>query len=1074
MKALMPFVLLLSLRMVSAQGLPDEMHFSSDGHILYTIGKVPDGLYEKHTLREVYLDFPQPNYWTLLTNNYSSETDIPATMTIDGVVYDSVGVRFRGNTSYFTIGNSQKKSFSVSTDFVHADQVCMGYKSLKFNNAHEDATFMREVLYNQMASRHTSIAKANYIHLYLNNLDWGIYPNIQSIDKTYLSEHFLSNDGARFRATTDGTGGGGGGGGGPGWGDGTAGLNYLGADTALYQKYYSLKSADIENPWQKLVDACQMLSTATVNNMDDVRAKIDIDKALWFLAVENVFTDDDSYVMKGKMDYYVYYEPETDRTFPLEYDGNSTFQTGANTVNWSPFKNATNVNYPLLNKLLNIPEWRQRYLAHYRTILNETFTVENATAIIDSTDAMIKNLVNSDPKKLYTYAQYTSGVTAMKTFVSSRRTFLLSNSEIAQVGPVISSAPYYNNTQAAYQAPKSGEPAYVKATVTSTNGISGVRLFYAAGVVGNFNAEFMYDDGLHEDGTAGDGVYGASIPGYPTGTWVRYYVEASADNAAKSVSFLPAGAEHDIFVYQVAEQAEGNGVVINEILASNTNETTDEAGEHEDWIELYNNNAFSVNLTGYYLTDDKTQPDKWSIPDGTVIGANGYLIIWADEDGVQGPLHSNFKLSASGEVVALYNASLAVVDEVTFGQQTVDLGYARVPNGTGGFVIQTATFNASNNIQPVTTGVVINEILAENHSGATDEAGEHEDWIELYNNNAFAVDLSGFYLSNNPSTLNQWQMPQGTVIGANGYLIIWADNEADGPLHASWNVSAGGATVLLSDTSLIILDSITFGAQTADKAFARVPNGTGGFLKQAPTYSASNNIQPITTGVVINEILTSNTTGATDEAGDFEDWVELYNNNAFGVDLSGFYVSDNITVPNKWQIPQGTVIAPHGYLIVWADDEAVEGPLHATWKLSSSGEAVIFSDTLLQVLDSVTFGVQTEDLAYARVPNGTGGFVIQATTFNANNDNVTGVGAGPELADFKVVPNPVTDYVWVIAKDVVPAGTSYFVTDLKGRNVLQGIWSGDSDRISVSSLPAGTYFLRLGNGLTAPVALIKL
>jgi len=130
-----------------SQQLPGEMYFSPDGKILYTGGQEPTGMYQKDLIREVYLDFPQSNYWLQLANNYESETEIPATMTMDGIVYDSVGVRFRGNTSYFTIGNSPKKSFAVSSDFIHEDQKFMGMKNLKFNNAHQDPTLMREVLY---------------------------------------------------------------------------------------------------------------------------------------------------------------------------------------------------------------------------------------------------------------------------------------------------------------------------------------------------------------------------------------------------------------------------------------------------------------------------------------------------------------------------------------------------------------------------------------------------------------------------------------------------------------------------------------------------------------------------------------------------------------------------------------------------------------------------------------------------------------------------------------------------------------------------------------------------------------
>ena len=678
-----------------SQSLPGEMYYSADGKILYTGGQEPTGLYQKELIREVHLDFPQANYWTQLTNNYQSETEIPATMTLDSIVYDSVGVRFRGNTSYFTIGNSQKKSFAISSDFVHPDQKFMGFKNLKFNNAHQDPTMMREVLYCQMAARHTPIAKANFIHLFLNNQDWGIYPNIQSVDKTFLEGYFLSNDGALFRATTGETGMGGGGG--PGWGDGTAGLNYLGPDTTTYQEYYALKSSDIENPWQKLVDACELLGTATDANKDDVRAGLDIDKALWFLAVENIFTDDDSYTMKGKMDYIIYYEPETDRTTPLEYDGNSSFETNfATSASWGPFKNVTNVNYPLLNKLLNIPEWRQRYLAHYRTILQETFTTEKANALIDTIDTMIKALVNSDTKKLYPYAQYTSGVPGLKTFVANRRNFLLNNAEVAQVAPTIASAPFFNSTLEEYKIPVANEATIIQATVTSANGIKGVNLYYATGLVGNFTVTSMYDDGAHNDGISGDGIFGAQIPGYAAQTFVRYYIEAIADNAALSVSYLPTGAEHDIFVYTVAESFAANGVVINEILASNDMGETDEAGQHEDWIELYNTNDFEVDLSGFYLSDNPAVLDKWQIPAGTVLPADSYLIIWADEDKDDGPYHASFKLSAAGETLLFSDSGLNILDQMEYGAQTTDMGYARIPNGTGDFVIQQTTFNANN------------------------------------------------------------------------------------------------------------------------------------------------------------------------------------------------------------------------------------------------------------------------------------------------------------------------------------------------------------------------------------------
>lgn len=687
---------------VNAQNLPSQMRLSTDGHRLVTGDQAPSGLYDSSIIRTIYLDFPQSNYWTLLTNNYQSKTDLPATMTVDGEIFDSVGVRFKGQTSYSQAQNSQKKSFNITTDLIHEDQKLLGYKTLNLNNSFQDPSFLREVFYQKQIRRHIPSAKSNFVQLYINGQNWGLYPNVQQLNKDYLKEWFLSNDGISWRADRpDGTVGGGPGGGGPGWGDGTAAINYLGADTTAYKSYYTLKSSGLDNPWDYLVATCNALNSTAAANLPTVLPDyLDIDRTLWHLASEIAFSDDDSYVYKGKMDYYVYYEPETGRITPLEYDGNSAMET--NFVTWSPFYNANKVNYPLLNKILAIPQWRQRYLAHLRTIIQDELNPAVCNPMLDNFKAMIDPLVQADPKKQYTYAQFTSEVTALKTFISTRRNNLLANAEVSQIAPSITDASYKNLAGQAWSAPQSGQEAIVTAQVSSANGISAVNLYHATGFVGNFASIQMYDDGQHDDGAAADGLFGARIPGQTAGNWVRFYIEAVANTTAKSVSYLPVGAEHDVFIYQVqALPAAAVPVAINEIMASNTATVVDEAGQYEDWIELYNNSTLQIDLSGFFLTDNPAILDKWEIPLGTVLPSHGYLVVWADEDGGDGPLHCNFKLSATGEQVYLLTQNLEMVDSITFGQQESDKGFARVPNGTGNFVIQAPTFNANNSVTAV-------------------------------------------------------------------------------------------------------------------------------------------------------------------------------------------------------------------------------------------------------------------------------------------------------------------------------------------------------------------------------------
>ncbi|MCP4353578.1 MAG: hypothetical protein GY795_49645 [Desulfobacterales bacterium] len=136
-------------------------------------------------------------------------------------------------------------------------------------------------------------------------------------------------------------------------------------------------------------------------------------------------------------------------------------------------------------------------------------------------------------------------------------------------------------------------------------------------------------------------------------------------------------------------------VVINEFMADNTATVSDQNGEYDDWIELYNSSDSAVSLSGYYLTDDATDLTQWIFPDISV-PAHGYLVIWADSDEEQEGLHAGFKLSASGETLLLVNPDQTVADEITFGEQASDISTGRYPDGTGSFIAMNPTFAAAN------------------------------------------------------------------------------------------------------------------------------------------------------------------------------------------------------------------------------------------------------------------------------------------------------------------------------------------------------------------------------------------
>lgn len=132
-------------------------------------------------------------------------------------------------------------------------------------------------------------------------------------------------------------------------------------------------------------------------------------------------------------------------------------------------------------------------------------------------------------------------------------------------------------------------------------------------------------------------------------------------------------------------------------MARNETYAADEEGQFDDYIELRNNSATNFqNLKDWHLTDTLGIPDKWKFPDEATIEPYGYMVIWADEDGGQGDLHCNFKLSGSGEELYLINPDGDIVDQVIFGEQTIDMSYSRIPNGTGDFEIKAGTIGFNN------------------------------------------------------------------------------------------------------------------------------------------------------------------------------------------------------------------------------------------------------------------------------------------------------------------------------------------------------------------------------------------
>ena len=665
-----------SLSLMNEEGLREGVQ----NDVQTSLDAVPadsPSLYNAQTLRTLYLRFHHEDWYDQMTAFYRTDIEVPAELIVDGEVYPDVGVHFRGTSSYFTVG-SEKKSFNIAVDYGKDGQRLYGYKTLNLLNGHVDASFLREVLYNQISRDYLPAMKTNLVKLVINGENWGVYINLQQYNKDFLTEWFNTKGGVRWKV-------------GPGR---SGALNYVGDDPASYQETYQLKTSNAENPWESLISLTKMLddSTPDAELVENLPSLLNIDQVLWQLAVSNVFMDDDGYIHKGG-DYSIY-QDVNGRFHLVPHDNNESLRFGRSgrggpggggPGGWSwgdltnglvsPVAHEDNATRPLIKRLLSNPQWRARYLAHVRTVADEWLDWAVLEPVIKEYQTLIDAEVQQDDKKLYGYEDFATDTPMdLKRFVTQRREHLCNHPELNKPVPKIVSVEVGSGTP-----PVANQSTLVKATLDKSIAVDSVLLYYSTDRYVVFDQVPMTKEG---------DSYVGSVPGFPAATTVYYYVEANAVKTHGTTTFSPARSEQGAAQYRVGVPvAKETPIVINELMAFNTNSLTDPQGQHEDWLELHNLTGDIVNLSGMYLTDKMDNPKKWAFPENTTIPAQGYLVVWLDEDGkADEGLHANFKLSRNGETVMLVDTDMhgnQVLDSVTFEKQEKDVALGRWPNGSG-------------------------------------------------------------------------------------------------------------------------------------------------------------------------------------------------------------------------------------------------------------------------------------------------------------------------------------------------------------------------------------------------------
>lgn len=299
------------------------------------------------------------------------------------------------------------------------------------------------------------------------------------------------------------------------------------------------------------------------------------------------------------------------------------------------------------------------------------------------------------------------------------------------------------------------------------------------------------------------------------------------------------------------------------------------------------------------------------------------------------------------------------------------------------------------------SGLRITELMADNASAFPDENGNFPDWMELANLTQEPISLNGLTLSNRPDR-TRFIFPDITL-QPDERIVVYADNtnqnEAGKPLHAKFKISSITASIYLFDSNGYVLDKVentpTLNANESyalqeDGQFARTDMFTPGYPNTLEGHNAYMNNYLIASGdLVINEVIPTPRSGLRDEDDELSDMIELKNNTDKAINLNVYALSDNDQRPAKWIIPDGAVIAPRGYFLVFASGKNRDNPggyPHTNFSLSGEGETVTLSTRQGQLIDRVTYPNMPADHSYGRREGTDEWTVFTIPTPGASND----------------------------------------------------------------------------------------
>lgn len=504
-------------------------------------------MFEKDSLRDMYVTFEDSDFHSILVNSFFNNPSfrIPATVSLNGMYFDSVAVRYKGNSTFCLPHDLGNPKLPYNLDFNEwvSGQKIMGYKKIKLANAWLDPTFSKEFSASNIYRNYLPTPEVNLLKLHVQDDYLGLYVNTESINKQFLTKHFGEKDGVLFKCDPVGM----------FCGEeveGEPNFHYLGEDSTNYYTSYNLKSDN--GGWDKLMELISALNF----NTEELGEFLNIDRVLWAFAVNTVIANYDTYNGYYVHNYYLY-QTEDGLFQMIPWDLSESF-VGA-IMGWSywnpsdvyefdPYYGADPIVYegntytrPLTQYLLNNPLYRKQYTAHMRTVINESLDSDAIYESVYQLQQLAYDAATQDENKLFDMSLFSSNVQdpfwadwgfgGIVSTVNERKNYLLAHPEISMSPPSINNLSVDGN--------------YVTVEIVNASQVD------LMGTLSEFNSKFiaypMYDDGLNGDVFPGDGIYTIMLPEEISNDMeFKFYIRAQNTQA---MALSPERAEYEFYIY---------------------------------------------------------------------------------------------------------------------------------------------------------------------------------------------------------------------------------------------------------------------------------------------------------------------------------------------------------------------------------------------------------------------------------------------------------------------------------------------------------------------------------------------